>query len=64
MKIKPSTDGEKITMFSYMDSPYLTSDKEESSAVLKVKSKPRSVTDSKSTFYRMLIVIGIKKPMV
>lgn len=38
----PSTDGEKIIKWSYRNWPYLINDREGSSAVLNVRSKPRS----------------------
>lgn len=38
----PSTDGEKIIKWSYRNWPYLIKDREGSSAVLNVRSKPRS----------------------
>lgn len=45
LRNSPSTDGEKIIKWSYRNWPYLISDREGSSAVLKVMSNPRSEED-------------------
>jgi len=47
---KPSTDGEKIIKLSYKNSPYFTSANAESSAVLYVRSNPRSMWQNSTTF--------------
>ena len=48
LEFLPSTEGEKSTRLSYKNSPYLTRASEESSAVLKVRSRPWSVDSGNS----------------
>lgn len=58
----PSTDGEKMIKWSYRNCPYLIKDRDGSSAVLNVRSKPRSetvTTELKQTLYSCFFYIPV-----